>query len=187
MTIFLPISFDEGIDRTNLDTTQRYVDQLVDQLLAEVARRTPKMVEVANEEGARKMTAAIFLLRGCELLKEILAADGDAMLQSLGLRSVFELAVVGRYLVAHPDGAHDVEPSSPTSAVEIPPPMLQNGAAPQADRCKGSRSGRSLTRSSDRTIHPAGAAVNTSRGYNLHRRPGSLRADWDPGPWRCSR
>lgn len=107
MTLFLPVSFLEGIERAQLDADQEHADALIDRLLAEVEAKAPSMLAVASETAARQMTAAVFLLRACELLKEIRAADGDAMLQSLGLRSVFELAAVGRYLMTHPNGADE--------------------------------------------------------------------------------
>jgi hypothetical protein len=53
------------------------------------------------------MTAAVFLLRACELLKQVRSAEGDEMLQSLGLRTVFELALVGRFLLVDEHGADE--------------------------------------------------------------------------------
>jgi hypothetical protein len=111
MNIFLPVSAIEGIQRAQLDADQERADKLVDQLLAAVAAQTPSMVEVVTEEGdreegPRKMIAAVFLLRACELLKEVRSTE-DEMLQSLGLRTVFELAVVGRYLLVDDHGADE--------------------------------------------------------------------------------
>jgi hypothetical protein len=71
MTIFLPISAIEGIKRAQLDADQVHADSLVDQLLSAVSSQVPLMVEVANQAGALKMTAAVFLLRACELLAEV--------------------------------------------------------------------------------------------------------------------
>jgi hypothetical protein len=107
MSLFVPIGAIEGIQRAQMEATQQRVDELIDQLQVEVAARTSSMVAIATEEGARQMAAAIFLLRACELLKETRAADGDVMLQSLGLRTIFELAIVGRFLVVHPAGVDE--------------------------------------------------------------------------------
>ena len=136
MDLFLSRAAIEGLNAERKAAWQATADGLTDQLLDEVKAQTERMVEVPNEDGARAMTATIFLLRAVELLREIRDTDGTT-LHILGLRTVFELAIAGRYLLDHPDGADeyrrlfskDMESEkalaqSFENAVAPPPPFL---------------------------------------------------------------
>src|SRR3989442_853513 len=97
MEIWVPPQVIEKLAAEQQAARRRQIDRLVDELQNSVDAAVPRMASVASEQGAREMTAAIFLLRANELMREVRRASG-VMLQSLGLRSIFELLAVGRFL-----------------------------------------------------------------------------------------
>jgi hypothetical protein len=101
---FVPLTAIEALKEDRRMALQGEIDTAIDQLLDAIEATEPEIKEVATEEGARRITAAIFLLRATGLLREVRAAAEAPVLQVLGLRSTFELAIVGRYLVAHENG-----------------------------------------------------------------------------------
>lgn len=86
------------------DADRAQAERAVDQLLAEIETMRARIADVATEDGARQMAAAIFLVRAAGLLREVRNASDAPVLAVLGVRSIFELAVVGRYLLASPNG-----------------------------------------------------------------------------------
>jgi hypothetical protein len=103
MDLLVPQHVIDQMTAAQKQAWQDTADELTRRLLDDIDARVPRMVEVPNEDGARVMTATIFLVRAVELLREIHDADGQ-MLRILGLRSAFELALVARFLLDHPDG-----------------------------------------------------------------------------------
>lgn len=102
------------------------MSQLLDAILAQQHH----IVETTTEDGARRMTAAVFLLRAAGILRETRTAAGSPVLQVLGLRSAFELSVVGRYFVAHRNGSgefrRDTTGVSPTTPSLRQPPTVHS-------------------------------------------------------------
>lgn len=102
--LFLSMSTIEDLKAEQRIALRNRADVAVDRLLQEIQAIEPRIADVATEDGARRMTSAIFLLRAAGLLQEVRGATAAPVLQVLGMRSAFELAVVGRYLAVHKSG-----------------------------------------------------------------------------------
>lgn len=107
MDLFLPYSAIADIEEDERAATQKRAEVLVDALQAEIDAAVVRMADVATEDGGRRMTAAIFLVRANALLREVRAAIGCVTLQVLGLRSAFELVVVARFILVAAEGADE--------------------------------------------------------------------------------
>ena len=99
MNLWIPATAAIAMDADDASRPRARADQLVDLLQAEIESAVGRLVAVANEDGARRMAAAIFLVRANGLLEECRTAVSTPTICVLGLRSVFELAVVGRYML----------------------------------------------------------------------------------------
>lgn len=78
------------------------VNAAIDNMIGVVQAAVPKMVEVANLDGARRHAAAGFLRRAIELLDAARRADNGsstAPVVELAARSIFELTCRARYLL----------------------------------------------------------------------------------------
>lgn len=80
---------------------------LVDEVQGAVDNAVDRLAAVADAKGGRLMTAAAFMLRANDLLRSARAVEHEIEVCALSLRSVVELSIVGRYLVAGPDAADE--------------------------------------------------------------------------------
>jgi hypothetical protein len=87
------------------------VNRAIDDMVQAVEAACPKLVQLANVEGARRETAAALLLRALELLASARAADkaGPAARPAVELtvRSGFEVTCRGRFLVLSPNASDE--------------------------------------------------------------------------------
>jgi hypothetical protein len=104
MELFLPQGTLQALrdDQTARDRAQ--AELLLRRLLNEVEAQRHRLVDVANADGARRMASATFLLRAVTILSEVRLADNAPVLATLGVRTAFELAVVGRYMLVSANG-----------------------------------------------------------------------------------
>jgi hypothetical protein len=80
---------------------------LVDRLQDTLDEAVPRLVAIAGPDGGRLMTAAAFMLRANVLLRGARAVERQLEVCALALRSVVELAIVGRYFVTGPDASDE--------------------------------------------------------------------------------
>jgi hypothetical protein len=83
-------------------------DKAIDSFVVAVESSRPRMRASPDLDGYRMITAAALLMRGLELLADLRRGSefGPQPLTELGTRSIFEIAVRGRYLLAS-DNAQD--------------------------------------------------------------------------------
>jgi hypothetical protein len=103
MELFLPNSTIEQLKEEELQEVRAAAVQAIEELLDAIAGAMDSMVAVATEDNARIMTAAVFLFRASDLMREVLTADAPA-LQTLGMRSAFEFVTVARFFILCDDG-----------------------------------------------------------------------------------
>lgn len=132
--IFLPRTAIDELEESQRAELRAMAERFIDQLQDAIDAAKPAMTAAADEDGAREMTAAIFLLRANDLLREIRVAAG-LMVQTLGLRSAFELLAVGRFFLVDADGADEFRRRLNDSLVKEGrlAPMLGATTRPPAD------------------------------------------------------
>lgn len=107
MELFLSESALAEIEQAQRDALRRQAEAMVDRMQDAIDEYSSQIAAVATRDGAREIAAAIFLVRANNLLREVRDAVTSPTLQTLGLRSAFELAVVGRFLLVDKDGADE--------------------------------------------------------------------------------
>ncbi len=114
------------------------VNRALDAMVAAVEAASPKLVQLANVDGARLQTAAALLKRALELLAAARAADQAAAARpaaELTVRTGFEVTCRGRFLVPSPQasdefvrlvssdqgrGAGEARPAAASTAAHLP-------------------------------------------------------------------
>lgn len=106
MEIFVSPAALAELNEERRAATSKQANERVDTQTSVIRSAVDQMAAVKGEEGARHTAAAALLLRAVDLLEEVRAASMAATLQHLGIRTAFELTVVGRFLLIAEEG-HD--------------------------------------------------------------------------------
>lgn len=109
VTFFVPITIFDKLTAEQQAASLERANEIVDELQTVIDGSRARLVDVANLDGARRMTAATFLVCANDLLREVRSASDELRLQILGVRSVVELIVVGRYLLVGRDAADEFQ------------------------------------------------------------------------------
>jgi len=91
-------------------STRGQVADAIDSMVRAVVSESPRLVQVANADGARLETAAAMLHRALELLAAARSADGTETNRpavELTVRSTFEVTCRGRFLIVSPDAQEE--------------------------------------------------------------------------------
>ncbi len=91
-------------------TQREQVANAIDDMERAVASETPRLVQVANADGALLATAAAMLHRALELLAAARSADrveSNRPAVELTVRSTFEVTCRGRFLIVSPDAQEE--------------------------------------------------------------------------------
>lgn len=106
MEIFLSPGALGELNVARRTATSKQANERVDTQTSVIRSAVDRMAVVKGEEGARHSAAAALLLRAVDLLEEVRSATMASTLQHLGIRTAFELSVVGRYFLVA-EGGHD--------------------------------------------------------------------------------
>lgn len=142
MELYVPSYVLEQLQIQRDEEARARAMELVDDMQSTIYAATPRLAAVADEEGGRLMTAAAFMLRANDLLREARQVELHVHVCALALRSVLELSIVGRYFVVGKNGAdefarrikdgHDIETklAEQVDTTNVPlPPFLAEVAA----------------------------------------------------------